>query len=170
MYKVVSVLCQPPESQSFDVLAGAVVGIDLSGKRIAVGAPGANSVAGTTYVLDQVGGSWSTTPTLTQVLPGGSIILSPNDYYGGYLGMSSAGDLLVSSASGYNGAAGTNFDFWDTGLTAQFDYEGEVTPNTLTSGDSYGFTVAVSGSGYTVLSGAPFTSSAAGAWYTADYY
>jgi len=113
--------------------------VEIDGDVTVVGAPGDNTAGpetGAAYVYSRSGGVWSQTLKLQ---PGG---LAANDQFG--RSVSVAGDVLLV------GAPGRDLDGVDAGSTDRYEYidgawqsQGTLTPVQLSSGDRFGWAVAM---------------------------
>jgi len=122
---------------------GSAVGIDESGRTIAVGAPG-RGVGGAIYVLElDAGGQWQEVAELTAPSPGSG------DEFGTSVGIS--GNMIVGGAP-EAGATGLAFVFERDSGDGWGD-PGQLLTSTAQSGDGLGTSVGVSGS--IIIAGAP---------------
>ena len=150
-----------PASTTNDLFGGAVAksGVGV-GATVVVGAPGANSNAGSTYVYVQGHSGWPSTPTATLADPAATGA-SSDDSFGSSVAVS--GDTLVVGAYGTNSFAGAAYVYvkgragWPTTPTAT------LADPAATSIDDFGLSVAVSGD--RIVVGAYGTNSSAGAVY-----
>ncbi len=138
---------------------GRAIALSRDGATLAVGAYGTSSSMGATYVYTRAaGGSFPATPTTTLTDPGNMT----NDAFGNAVALSGDGTTLAVGAWSITGAAyvytrAAGGSFATTPATTLAD------PNT--SGNDFGYAVALSGDGTVLAVGAWGTNSFKGAAY-----
>ncbi|HUB70985.1 MAG TPA: hypothetical protein VL984_11235 [Acidimicrobiales bacterium] len=151
----------PAPAATFNGTGGEELGFSVSlsgnGGMALVGAPAAGS-GGAAYVYSAPGGTWSTTPVATFAGSG-------NEALGGSVSISSDGETaLVGAANAGSGNAGAAYVYTASGGTWATS-PSPVATFTGASGDSLGYSVALSGDGQTALVGARDANSEGGAAY-----
>ena len=135
---------------------GVAVATSADGKTIIVGATcdeiGANSASGVVYVYDRVGSSFNRVGILT-----GSLAVNANDIFGYPVATSADGKTIIVGAYldeiGATGSTGVVYVFNRQGNS--FNQVGILTGSlAVDSGDRFGFDVAVSDDGKTIIVGA----------------
>jgi hypothetical protein len=131
--------------------------VAVSGSTIFVGAPGTDSYAGAVYVYGPSRqGAWTLQQTLTDPAA------TAGDYFDYAVAVSVSGSTIVVGSFGTNSNAGAVYVYGPSRRGA-WTLQATLTEPTATAGDSFGGTVAVSGS--TIVVGAAGTNSNAGAAY-----
>ena len=146
---------------------GSAVAVSGDGSTIVAGAPGGASDPtdpGAVYVFTRPAGGWSDgTQTAKLTASGGAA----GDQLGYSVAISSDGSTIVAGARHVNLKTGAAYVFvkpgsaWANTATAN----ATLTVNGGNDGDNFGWSVAVSGDGSTVVAGAPDANTDAGAGY-----
>jgi hypothetical protein len=131
----------------------AGISVALSGSTAVVGAYGKNSNRGAVYVFTRVGSTWTQQATLT------ASQRAAGDFFGFSVALS--GSTAVVGAPGRNSQTGAAYVFVDSGGT--WSQQATLTASQRAAGDSFGVSVAVSGS--TAVVGASGKNSQTGAAY-----
>lgn len=145
---------------------GASVAVSETGDTIAIGAPDKNTSRGSAYVFARSGGLWTQQAAVTAF--NGEI----GDAFGWTVSLSASGDTLAVGApfedspdtgidtAGGNGAgdAGAAYTFTRAGTT--WSPQSYLKASNTGAGDNFGYVVALSGDGKTVLVSAPAEDSA----------
>jgi len=114
---------------------------------------GSISQAGAVWVYRQAGGTWEST---------GTVITAPSpfqyDYFGVSVAVNDDGTVLVVGADGWDGPSGYNEGAayvyrWDSG-TGEWAHEQTLAADDRLDYDDFGYSVAMSGDGGTILVGA----------------
>ncbi len=146
---------QQAELTASDAASGDAFGssVAISGSTMAVGAPNKNLQTGAAYVFVRSGTAWSQQAKLTAA--GGAA----NDFFGTSVAIS--GSTVVVGAYGHNSSTGAAYVFVRSGTA--WSQQAELTAADAASGDSFGSSVAISGS--MVVVGAYGKNSGIGAAY-----
>ena len=120
-------------------------------------APASSGSIGSAYVFTLGRGGWSQTAKLT-----GSGA-APDDFFGSSVAISALGTTVVVGAYGQHKAAGAVYVF--TRGRGGWSQTGELTGSDTKLGNAFGYSVAVSALGGTVVAGAPHRDRFAGAVY-----
>jgi hypothetical protein len=139
-----------PGGVADDYFGGSVA---ISGSTAVVGAEGSDSSAGAAYVFTRSGTTWSKQAELT-ASNGASA-----DEFGGSVAIS--GSTVVVGASGHDSDSGAAYVFTRSGTT--WSQQATLADPVGTDGDSFGSSVAITGS--TAVIGAPGTGTGTGAAY-----
>ena len=133
----------------------------VAANTVVVGAPGTSSAEGAAYIYEKGASGWPTTPTVTLTDPAAT----SDDDFGFSVAVAVTGTTVIVGAPGTTDV-GTAYIYvkgasgWPSTPTAT------LTDPAATSGDDFGFSVAVSRlSAMTAVIGAPGTSTNAGAAY-----
>jgi uncharacterized protein (TIGR03437 family) len=132
---------------------GFGLSVSVSGDTAVIGAPGKNGGQGATYVFVRSGGAWSQQQELTA--SDGAV----GDYFGWSVALS--GGMVAIGASSKNTGQGAAYVFALSGGT--WGQPQELTASDGTAGDSFGYSVSMSGN--TVVIGAPSENRLQGAAY-----
>ncbi len=143
------------ELTAADAASGDAFGfsVAISGSTMAVGAPNKNSQTGAVYVFVHSGTAWSQQAELTAADG------AANDSFGTSVAIS--GSTVVVGTPGKNSNTGAAYVFVRSGTA--WSQQAELTAADAASGDSFGFSVAISGS--MVVVGAYGKNSGIGAAY-----
>ena len=146
---------QQAELTAADAASGDAFGssVAISGSTMAVGAPNKNLQTGAAYVFVRSGTAWSQQAELTAADG------AANDLFGTSVAIS--GSTVVVGAYGHNSSTGAAYVFVRSGTA--WSQQAELTAADAASGDSFGFSVAISGS--MVVVGAYGKNSGIGAAY-----
>jgi hypothetical protein len=140
----------------FDNL-GCSVALSGDGNAALVGAYNKNSASGAAYVFTRSGGTWTQQQELT------ASDAANSDYFGHSVGLSRDGNTALAGAFGKNLARGAAYVFARSG--ANWAQQQQLTASVPANFDFFGWSVALSGDGNTVLAGAPRKNSYTGAAY-----
>lgn len=127
--------------------------VSVSGDTAVIGTPGKNGAQGAAYVFVRSGGAWSQQQELT-ASDGAAL-----DYFGYSVALS--GGTVLIGAFNKNGSQGAAYVFAFSGGT--WSQQQELTASDGAAGDSFGFSVAMSGN--TAVIGAPSRNRSQGAAY-----
>jgi hypothetical protein len=151
-----------PSSTAAGNRLGFAVALSGDGNTALVGAPGTNpptNTAGQAFIYTRCGGSWT---LQQQLVPNLSSTAQQNDFFGGAVALNQNGTVAIVAATGTSPASGTAFIF--TRLGNHWSQQAKLTGSS-TSGDEFGFSVALNGLGNVALVGAPGENSDMGAVY-----
>ena len=137
---------------------GYSVALSAAGGTAVVGAPFDNSGTGLAYVFSRQGAGWVQTAELS------ASDGTPGNGFGYSVAVSSLGDTVVVGAPGGGSSGGSAaYVFGERG--AGWVQTAELTASDGTPGNGFGYSVAVSSVGNTVVVGAPYRDSGTGAAY-----
>jgi trimeric autotransporter adhesin len=147
---------------------GSAVAVSGDGSTIVAGAPGGVGAGdptdpGAVYVFSRPAGGWSTgTQTAKLTASAGAA----NDNLGYSVAISNDGSTIVAGARHVNSNTGAAYVFVKPGSAwANATESADLTVNGGDVADNFGWSVAISGDGSTVVAGAPDASTDAGAGY-----
>jgi hypothetical protein len=136
---------------------GWATAISGDGSTIVAGAIGHNGYTGSAYVFTFKHGKWKNAGTLT-AKDGAS-----GDEFGYSVAVSNDGSTIAVGTNGTSQSANEAYVFTRSGHG--YAETGEVTGSDTQSGDSFGYTVALSGDGNTLAAGSPWHDNLTGAAY-----
>lgn len=142
---------------------GSAVAVSADGSTVAVGSSGDASDTGAVYVFTEPVSGWAGVGAPAKLTADGG---AAGDHLGASVAISSDGATIVAGAPGVSLNTGAVYVFnrsgaaWATGQDTA-----ELTNSSGSPGDKLGFSVAVSGDGLTVVTGAPFSDSDFGTGY-----
>ena len=136
--------------------SGESIALSNTGNTLAIGAPNYNSNEGQVWVYTRSGSTWSVEDELTVTGIGGS-------RFGVSVDLSNDGDTLVAGAVFDDSLTGAAWVFTRTGST--WNSPTKLLGTGVSTGEEFGYSVGISGDGYTLAIGARTYNSAAGALF-----
>ena len=134
--------------------SGSSVALSSTGNTVATGAPAYNSEAGQVWVYTRSGSTWSVEDELTVTGIGNSL-------FGTTVDISSDGNTLAAGAPNDDSLTGAIWVFTRSGTT--WNSPTKLTVTGVSTGEQFGYSVGISGDGYTLAAGARNYNSNAGA-------
>jgi len=137
---------------------GISVALSANGSTALIGASSRNSGQGAAYVFTRFGSEW------TQ--QGGALTAHDgvaSDYLGWSVALSADGEIALIGADGRSSSLGATYVFTRSG--AVWTEQAEISADNGVKGDTFGFSVAISGDGSTAVCGAIATNGWTGSLY-----